>query len=49
MSNEVQRPDSTPDTKPGSAPSLDGKNQLDKEERKRDPETWQGLVMRLAQ
>jgi hypothetical protein len=49
MSNEVQRPDSTPDTKPESAPSAEAGNQLDKEARERDPETWYGLVMRLAQ
>jgi hypothetical protein len=47
--SEVQRPDSTPEARSSSPPGSRAGKQPDRETRERDPDTWQGLVWRLAQ
>lgn len=49
MSNEVQQPDSTPDTRPESVPSAAAGDRPDKETKERNPQTLYELVMWLAQ
>ncbi len=44
MSNEVQEPDGTPDTKPESASNADAGKQLDKEGRERGFQTLDDLM-----
>jgi hypothetical protein len=46
--SEVQKPDSTPNTRSDSNLDVGTGNQLDKETGEKDPETWYGLVWRIV-
>jgi hypothetical protein len=47
--SEIQRQDDTPDPRSDGVPGIRAGKQPDQETSEKDPDTWQGLVWRLAQ